>query len=513
MTIVTTPVTRATLVGCLLVVAAGVMLAATGWSTPLQVGGDTPITAMDERSGPANNSPDLLVDPVQPRFVVLANRLDAPDFGCALQVSGDRGKSWVSAVPVPELPEGAEKCYAPEVAFDPSGKLYYLFVGLQGEGNHPMGAFLTTSTDYGATFTAPRRVLGEHNFAVRMAIDRTLGRQGRLHLVWIHADEDPPLGGFQASPNPIMSAHSDDGGITFSKPVQINDPNRPRAVAPALALGRHHQVWVTYFDLGDDRRDYQGLEGPVWDGTWSLATAKSDDAGDHFTPASVVDDHIVPPERVMLIFTMPPPSLAVRGGLACVAWTDARFGDADAVTRCSSDDSRHWTALRRMNDDAVGNGRRQYLPRLALSTGGRLNAIFLDRRSDPLNILNSVMYTYSTDGGRHFARNVKLNTAVSPATIGQQYGNVSAKGQYEFGARLGLVPVGRSVIAAWVDTRNTFRGKGQDIFVANVQPPLGSGARVAVGGVLAVAGLAVALDTLWRGRRGRTPARAEPGTA
>jgi hypothetical protein len=222
---------------------------------------DVPVTALHQGLGVANNSPALNADPTEPKFVVLANRLDAPDFRCALQVSGDGGEGWLTVNPVPELPAGADKCYAPEAAFDRNGVLYYLFVGLKDQGNEPVGAFLTSSRDRGRTFGRPRQVLGPLNFAVRMAIDTSMGEAGRIHLVWLNATSDPPLGGFGPPPNPIMAAHSDDGGETLSEPVQVNDPEHELAVAPALELGADHAVHVFYYDLQDDLRDYKGLEG------------------------------------------------------------------------------------------------------------------------------------------------------------------------------------------------------------------------------------------------------------
>ncbi|HSH60675.1 MAG TPA: sialidase family protein [Acidimicrobiales bacterium] len=452
---------------------------------------DGPVTPMNLGVGPANNSPLLVADPTDERFVVLANRLDAPDFGCALQVSGDAGASWTTANPVPKLPEGAQKCYAPEAAFAQDGTLYYLFVGLRGEGNEPMGAFLTTSRDRGRSFSAPAQVLGPLKFAVRMAIDPASGPKGRIHMVWLEATSDPPLGGFGPPPNPIMAAYSDDGGKAFSKPVQVSDPTRQRVVAPALALGPDHAVHVAYYDLEGDVRDYQGLQGPVWDEPWSLVMTSSTDGGRRFGPGVVVDAEVAPPERVMLIFTMPPPSLVAHRRRLCVAWTDARHGDADAFSRCSGDRGRTWDRARRMNDDALGNGRTQYLPRLAFGPDGRLDAIFYDRRRNPQNIGNEVFYTFSTDGGRNFASNVKLNREPSDSRIGQQYANVSAQGQFEFGSRLGLLARGDGALAAWTDTRNTPRLLlDQDVFAAEVHLSK-AGSRRLVGAGLAVVGLVV----------------------
>lgn len=441
---------------------------------------EVPVTSMNRSIGPGNNSPTLLSDPADPAFVVLANRLDAPDFSCALHVSGDGGRSWAPVNPVPKLPDGAEKCYAPEVAFDRHGVLYYLFVGLAGRGNEPVGAFLATSEDRGRSFTAPRQVLGPLNFSVRMAIEPAHGDAGRIHLVWIKATSDPPLGGFGPPPNPILAAYSDDGGRSFTEPVQVNNADRERVVAPALAIGTDQRVHVAYYDLGNDAVDYQGLEGPVWEGTWSLIFATSSDGGRRFGEGSVIEAEVVPPERVLLIFTMAPPALVVRGDQICAAWTDGRNGDQDAFARCSSDSGRRWSVAHRLNDDQVGNGLTQSMPRLAFSPDGRLDAIFNDRRRHPANVLNYVFFTSSRDSGRTWTPNVQLTRHASSSLVGQRYTNASAQDRVEFGSRLGLLSREREAVVAWTDTRNSDPDStGQDIFSTIVEHlPASSGSRL-----------------------------------
>jgi hypothetical protein len=469
------------------------------------VSANVPVTAMSRTTQVANNSPELVADPMQPRFVVMANRIDFPDFSCALQVSGDGGRRWITANPVPRLPASVQKCYAPEVAFDGAGHLYYLFVGLAGAGNKPVGAFLTRSLDGARTFSPPRRVLGPQNFDVRMAIDPTMGPRGRIDLVWLHATAIFGSG-FQPVSNPILAAHSDDGGQTFSRPVLVSEPSRARVVAPALALGPDHSVTVAYYDLGRDAVDYEGLGGPTWSGTWSLVVARSPDGGSHFPQTTVVDNAIVPPSRVMLIFTMPPPALAGRDDRICGAWTDARHGDPDALLRCSSDRGATWGPLVRLNDDQVGDGATQDLPQLSIAPNGRIDAIFFDRRADPANVLANVSYTFSVDGGKTFSRNVRLTQMASSSQIGAQYAGAPAQGQYEFGSRLGLLSSDKQVLAAWPDTRNSLsRTSGQDIFAAQVAFH-GSGVSVwsrVVGAVLLVLGLGP-LALIWRRRPRRT---------
>ena len=469
-----------------------------------------PVTATDLYDRPSNNSPLLAVDPTEPRFVAMAHRLDAP-FNCALQASGDAGRSWVTALPVRKLPAGADTCYGPEVAFDRDGVLYYLFVGLAGAGNNPIGAYLTTSADRARTFSPPIQVLGPDRYMVRMVIDPAAGPKGRIHLVWLEAATKPPSGGLPAPPNPIMAAHSDDGGRTFSRPTQVSDTSRPRAVAPSVVLGTDHALHVLYYDLGDDARDYAGLEGPTWDGTWSLVLSTSTDGGRTFSEGVVVDDQVAPPERVMLIFTMPPAALAAGpGGALYVAWTDARNGDWDILVRRSADGGRTWAPVRRLNDDRLHNGRHQYLPRLSVAPGGRLDVVFYDRRGNVENRGNDVYYSSSVDAGSTYSRNLRLTSWGSDSLVGPMYTAVSAHGQVEFGSRLALLSERSRALAAWTDTRHTARGNpAQDIFATEVDyPTVHSPGQVRVGaGVLAMAGLAALVVVRGRSRRETRPSK------
>ena len=507
-------------VGILLGVGALAVLIGTGligWSAfnkgdhitrSVRLSSQIPVTPQDQGLAAANNSPILAADPGDSGFLALANRRDAPDYGCGLHVSGDGGRGWLPVDPIQQLPSGVEKCYAPEVAIDDEGTVYYLFVGLTGAGNHPIGVFLTSSSDRGRTFATPHQVLGPKNFSVRMAVDSYAGHEDRLHLVWVHGASEVKLGGFGAPPNPILTASSNDGGVTFSDPVQVNDPDRLRVNAPALVVDSDHTVHVAYYDLKDDRRDYEGLEGPTWEGTWSLLTTSSVDGGRHFAPARVVESDVAPPERVMVIFTMAPPSLAVMGSRVCVAWADGRHGDPDAFLRCSQDRGGRWSPLRRLNDDPVGNGSSQYLPRLSIAPGGRVDAIFYDRRRDTANANADVSYTFSVDGGRTFSSNAALTReGMSYTQIGQQYAIPSAVGMHDFGSRMALVSGRHEMLAAWTDTHNAAPPtRAQDIFATRVIL-LGSASSTAraaplAGGILIVSGL-IATGISVRRRRGR----------
>ncbi|MGH9077479.1 MAG: hypothetical protein ACRDY0_08520 [Acidimicrobiales bacterium] len=462
---------------------------------------DVPVTAQDLRVGASNNSPTLAADPTDSRVVVLANRIDGPTFGCSLQVSVDGGRTWAPAAPVPVLPSGAQRCYAPQVAFGPSGRLYFLFAGLAGAGNAPMGEFLTTSSDQARSFSTPTRVLGPEKYMLAMAMDRTWGSLGRLHLAWVASSGPAPLGGFSPGDNPILAAHSDDGGRTFSTPVQVSDPARQRVVAPALALGPDHRVDVLYYDLRADARDYEGLEGPTSTSPWSLVLATSIDGGRRFATRSVVDASIAPPGRVMLIYTMAPPALVVDPrGRTFAAWTDARSGAPEAVLRRSTDGGRTWGALLRLDGGAGGDTATRYLPHLSVAPDGRIDAVWLDRRRDPSDVRNDTYYTSSGDGGVSFAPGVRLTAIASDSKVGPTYLVPSAQGLVEFGSRLALHSTDSGALAAWPDTSNSPGATDQDIYATEAQLSAPAGDRGA--GTLSTDGWAIVVGLAAAGGAG-----------
>lgn len=485
------------------IVTAGVA-AASPTEGGVEVGDEAPVTANDLREPQAHNSPTLAVDPTDSRFVALAERIDDPEFSCGLQLSGDGGRSWVDGEPLVALPDGVDHCYAPQVAFDADGTLYYLFVGLSGEGNTPAGVWLTSSQDRGQSFARPWQVLDEFNYQVRLAIDRQAGEAGRLHLVWLTTGEGPTVGGLPAVHNPIVAAHSDDGGRTFTEPVEVSGSQQRLVVAPQVAIGDEGEVHVAYYDLEDDVRDYQGLDGPVWPDPWAVEVATSTDGGATFPDRVVVDDEVQPPERVMVIFTMPPPSIATGSeGRVYTAWHDARNGDWDAFVAASSDRARSWTEPVSVADAEPGSTR-QLLPQVGVAPDGRVEVVYFDRGDDAH--LQHVAYAASHDQGRSFEEHRRLTAEPSDARSGPQLHLRTAQGRAELGAGLALHAGDATALAAWPDTRFAVPGTAQqDLYRTTVARDAGGASLAAwpVVGVSAVAAAAIvgAVLVVWRRRR------------
>jgi len=452
----------------------------------------------------ANNSPSLVRSPADGRVLVVANRIDTPRYSCALRVSRDAGATW-SQTPI-ALPAGETKCYAPDVAFGADGTLYMTFVTLRGLANVPDAAWLATSSDGGRTLAPAARILSGLVFQVRVATDPA--RPRRVFVTWLQA-ADVGLYRFGQIGNPIRAIRSDDGGRTWTRRTRVSSPARQRVLAPVPAVGPGGVLYVLYLDVGNDRLDYDGLHqargGPPYDGRFSLVLARSRDAGATWQE-SVVDSRIAPVTR-FVAFVPRLPSLAVdpRSGRVYAAYEDRRNGDPDVMEWSLGAGDARWHGPVRVNDTPLHDGRAQYMPRLSVAPGGRLDAIYYDRRDDPRNRRNAVSLQSSFDGGRTFDARV----ALSDRSFDSRIGFGSERGLADLGSRLASLSTADRTLALWTDTRNGVPASGkQDLVraIAVISDPerLGSFERAALrwGGLaVALAGLALLASGVTRRRR------------
>ena len=452
----------------------------------------------------ANNSPTVVRNPRDEDNLVVTNRIDSPDFSCAVHVSLDGGDSWKpSRVPIPRGP--GRKCYAPDAAFGPDGTLHVSYVTLQGRGNTPSAAWVASSRDGGRTLGAPARVSGPLAFQVRIAADPR--RAGTLFVTWVKARAVGLLR-FAAPGNPIELSRSTDGGRSWSAPVRVNAPARGRVLAPSTAVGPDGELYVLHLDVGDDRLDYEGghdgYGGPPYSGRFTLVVARSLDAGATWQE-SVVDDAVVPTTR-FIAFLPAFPSLAVdrARGRVYVAYEDGRLGDPDVRVATLERGAPGWSAPVRVNDTPPRDGSSQYLPKLDVAPDGRLDVAYYDRRDDPRrNTRNDVSLQSSHDGGRTFERRIALSSSYFDARIG--FG--SERELPDLGSRLGLVSGDDEALVVWSDTRaGTDASSKQDLRRARVH----AGSSSSVATMLRIAATALLLGGVFllavEARRRHVPA-------
>ena len=405
----------------------------------------------------ANNSPTVVGNPRRPGNLVVVHRVDRPRFSARLEHSTDSGGTWAqSDLP---LPPGLDRPYAPDAAFGPDGSLYVVYANLEGPGNVPANLWMVTSPDGGRTLTGPFRVAGRLAFQPRV----TVAPDGRVHVVWLQAGEVGQLR-LGPPPNPVVTASSTDGGRSFSAPVEVSGA-RPRVGAAVPAVDGRGRLLVLYQDFGDDRRDFENIEGPPWDEPSTLVVTRSDDGGRTFGEDVIVDSEVSLASR-FLPFSPEFPGLATGGGDdVFVTWSDSRHGDPDVFMRRSSDGGAKWSRPVKVNRNRISDGTAQYLPRVAVAPDGRVDVVFLDRSRDRRNVMTDVSLASSSDRGRSFD-SVRVSSASFSSLVGPRAGPLLP---VDLGNRLGLSAREHSV-AVWTDTRlGTTDTERQDIVVARIE--------------------------------------------
>ena len=479
-----------------LVGAGAVVASAASGDRPAEkvVGGDAPVnaSARSRTDLSAHNSPTLVRNPVRPANLAVSSRIDTPFFSCSLNVSADGGASWTQT-PIP-APKGEEaKCFAPDIAFSADGTLYVAFATLRGRGNVPNAIWVSTSKDGGRTLSQPVKVTGPLAFQIRLAADPS--RPGRVYMTWLQGRAVSRLK-FTTLGNPIQAARSDDGGITWQRPVRVSSPSRPRAVTASPVVGRNGDVYVLYTDLGGDSLDYEGGHGgrggPPYAGPFKLVLGRSRDRGQTWQE-SVVDGKLVPIQR-FIVFFPPFPSVAVdRSGRLYASFHDNRLGDSDVWIWSLKPGGSKWEGPTRVNDTKRRDRTAQYLPKLSVAPDGRLDVIYYDRRADPRNILNQVSLQSSFDDAKTFTKALRLSSRSFDSRIG--FG--AKEGLPDLGSRLGLVSDDRSSMGVWTDTRaGTPATQKQDLAKAVVSVPKASRLSDAAESGLRFGGLALGLAGL-----------------
>lgn len=480
---------------------AGVLAPSDSVAAARVVGGNAPVNtpATPGLGLQAHNSPAATANPRDPLNLVVASRVDSPEFSCGLHHSFDGGATWTAtALPLPAGQQAA--CFAPDASFGPDGTLYVSFTSfapLADHGTVPSGVWVNVSRDGGRSFAGPHQAAGPLAFQVRSLADPS--RAGTVYLAWLQAARTGSWG-LVGEGSPILVSRSDDGGTTWSEPVPASGPRRARVVAPVLAAGPGDEVLLAYVDVGEDRLDYngghEGKGGEPYGGPWALVVARSADRGATWREATV-EPQLTPARRFLQLFAPTPSLVADRErDRLFVAFHDARLGDPDVWLWTSDDRGRRWSAGRRVNDSPRPDRRAQLLPALAVAGNGRLDVVYYDRRADRRDVRSHLSFQSSFDGGRSFGPTTQLTDRSFDSRIG--YG--SERGLPELGSRLGVVATDAGALAVWADSRaGTVETGSQDLaraVVATPGPPDGRAPRrlaglAAVGAGLAVVGLSL----------------------
>ncbi|PWU12669.1 MAG: hypothetical protein C5B50_20990 [Verrucomicrobia bacterium] len=168
-----------------------------------------------------------------------------------------------------------------------------------------------------------------------------------------------------------------------------------------------------------------------------------------------------------------------HNGRVYLSYTDrpsTSSDDTDIYVRYSDNNGSTWSSPVRVNDDPVGNGKSQFLPRIALDqTTGYIAVSFYDCRNSDNNDTAEYWASVSTDGGQTFMPNVKVSAGISSALV-----MAVANTYFDFGDYSGLTYHAGTFYPCWADNSNSTgdnpagAGSNLDLYTARVtvMPPV-----------------------------------------
>ncbi len=429
-------------------------------------------------------SPVVVINPTNPKNVVVVSRNDQPDYFCHVNYSFDGGATWAASTgtgptfPDPPIPAGKSggTCWSPGVAFDASGNVYVVAQDRPSGGGSPQTVIVWKSTNGGMTFGAPVTIPASttSGFSVQsdIAVDTNPSSPhfGRIYVSWHEFPNNQNIY--------VQLVHSDDGGSTWSAATNqklpgltgVTESLAELAVAPD---GTVYDLFKGGSPFGSGGTNCAGIGfGTIPPGGTDcpIMILRSSDGGVSFdgNPVTVGVAHyaddavgeepsiVVTPSGTILVATTALPSPPAAG---CTA-------SLQAVVYRSTDRGQTWSAPQQLNDASCSSGDSHRDPRLSVAPNGRIDAAFYDNRFDPSHNRFDVEYTNSTDDGLTFGPNTRVSDTsfdgmflFTPLAAGFQ--------TRDYDTVTGLVSTNTGVIAAWGDTRNNPLNSS-DVFSARI---------------------------------------------
>jgi BNR/Asp-box repeat len=221
-----------------------------------------------------NDKNAMTADPTDARYVFAVwDRLSfVPGEGAGPTLfarSIDNGVSWQPTRIIYDPGPDAQTIGA-RIEVLPNGKLVNLFTQIDFITNE-VTLNVILSSDKGATWSAPIKVadifsLGASDPETGAPIrdgsilgQLSISRKGVISAVWQDARFSP--GG---SLEGIVVSQSEDGGLSWSAPVQINRDPLVQAFTPSVHVRKDGTVGVTYYDLRSNTADPTTLPTDAW---------------------------------------------------------------------------------------------------------------------------------------------------------------------------------------------------------------------------------------------------------
>jgi hypothetical protein len=303
-------------------------------------------------------------------------------------VTTDGGNNWfgsdtTNAAPISD--HGGD----PAPSIDMNGRFYQSYLSFTGTG-----LWVTNSTDNGKSWAAATKIITgsqdkNHTFIIN---NPSSPFNGRTFVIWSR---------FTAASPPIAMSFTSDNGTTWSayKDLNVSDAGHYSqgcngAVAPN---GDIYVIWQNPISTSPNTGDYVGF-------------AKSTDGGATWTSKNNIYkcNGIRGTLKTAQIRVNDFPWMAVdKSGLARNGWIyivtaeknlSPAGTDPDIILHRSTDGGSTWSTGIRVNQDALNNGKDQYMPCINVDANGGVNVVYYDNRNTAADS-TQVFISRSLDGG------------------------------------------------------------------------------------------------------------------
>ncbi len=191
----------------------------------------------------------------------------------------------------------------PYIACTPNGTLYMSTIWDSDPEGPIDTVFMTKSVDFGATWTSPLRVNPVGTDVIDIITVTALDSLGNVYVAFGEGSQ---------SDKDIFVTRSEDGGFTWSTPVQVNDVSTNMQRMVELHIDDDDNLHVAWLDARHDE--------------WNYYYSCSNDSGTTFS-----QDVRISTEGFPLIYGRPGDYITMRSGPngLAVVWTDGRGDDHD----------------------------------------------------------------------------------------------------------------------------------------------------------------------------------------
>ncbi len=435
-------------------------------------------------------TPALAVHPDDPQTLVIAES-DAYSARCMVHVSRNGGLSWAPATQ-PTVPPDWQGCgfavtgAMADLEFDADGTLYYTWSAVQ-QTTYQQRIYLAKSTDLGLHWDVaalPRigpdpakRIYGADTMP-SLVVDR--GAPNRIYVAWwsnngiwnqpglITSSESSTwcrLTDNRALARPFV-ATSVDGGRTWGEPVDMAPGVEHCTTEPYLTQAKDGRL-LAFFGQSTRSVD-EGKSPPA-----HLFFSETTDQGKTFKvkPIYEQDGNPATPTSTSDWLGDAAPGVDLTTGNIYVAWEHMGAGTPNVLFMRSTDNGATWSTPLKVND---ADTKRDWdfpetFPSLAVAPNGRIDVAWYDYRNDAgfkdgdrRAVFQDVYYASSTDGGKTFAKNVRVNDRAIDRRFGPKLGSINGP--------IGLASTDKVAFIAWDDTRNgNTTTASQDIYFSRLR--------------------------------------------